>query len=170
MALLSRTAFNTTNIWYAPCNCRYCSLRKILMETQTLPSSEKFVKCNCCGGLCDWHKEYGPQAESNRSWECNCGNSDIKEAWDISSPNCTPECNSNWSVPNCWGCCGSGCRHCGNTGKISLEKDIEIRHKNILNQSKKIEDLQGDLVNNLRELRELELWLNGGKTPKTLIL
>lgn len=76
------------------------------------------VKCTCCGGLCPWHAEHGPKAENNRSYACDCSagpRPDILEPGYLTHKHAAT-CASEWTVPGCWECCGSGCRACGSTG------------------------------------------------------
>jgi len=104
---------------------------------------EKFVACTCCGGLCLEHARiaHGKAVE--------------------------PE---NGEVSGCWECCGTGCRACGNSGKIPLQKAMVASDRRIETLIKKVNDVQMQLSDERDRNEALSDWADGGKPPKGAVL
>jgi hypothetical protein len=83
--------------------------------------AERILRCRCCGGLCNAHRE-DPEADE---------------------------------PPGCWGCCGSGCRSCGNTGRWTLDQAESDATRAVLRADANIKAAMGNKEAALNRLAQL---------------
>lgn len=114
---------------------------------------EPKVTCRCCNGICEWHAAHSGEPYH---MDCDCRHKDDNLDDDILFRIHDPGCASQQGAPGCWGCCGAGCRSCGNTGFIPLSRAIDGALNTVANTAQRVLDAQSAHEKAKAELAQLE--------------